>query len=74
MSIIRRSNEGIRFEANGFTLEGGNWNYTDGSTPQNTMQLSQDPQASERVSNTDMFKVQYLTAGEPIHLFLRASL
>ena len=27
-----QSDDGLRFEPTGFTLEGGNWNYTDGST------------------------------------------
>ena len=66
------SNEGIRFEANGFTLEGGNWNYTDGSTPHKYLYtaIARPHKPASEFSNTDMFKVQYLTAGEGADTFI----
>ena len=72
ISNAEQSDAGLRFDPDGFTLEGGNWNYTDGSTAHEYiyMAIARPHKPASEFSNTDAFKVQYLSAGEGSDTFI----
>ena len=53
------SDAGLRFDPDGFTLEGGNWNYTDGSTAHEYiyMAIARPHKPASEFAATDLFAI-----------------
>tara|TARA_R100001015_G_C4632920_1_gene197149 strand:+ start:2087 stop:4093 length:2007 start_codon:yes stop_codon:yes gene_type:complete len=70
--VEQTTDENLRFEADGFTLEGSNLNYTDGSTAHEYiyMAIARPHKPASKFAATDVFKPQVLSAGEGSDTFI----
>jgi hypothetical protein len=71
-TVEQTTDENLRFEADGFTLEGSNLNYTDGSTAHEYiyMAIARPHKPASEFAATDVFKPQVLSAGEGSDTFI----
>jgi len=63
INLAEESDDGLRFDATGFTLEGGNWNYTDGTTAHQYiyMAIARPHKPASELAATDLFAVDNRT-------------